>query len=123
MRKFGLLAVVVVLLVLLSRATTAQFDPGLKIYLYQNGVLVGEVFAPDRPAGATVYTEHWVLYKTYRYPGPLFVGELLVAPMPSLPNPVARLGAMAQNASPATERGAREEAVIRERRGAAPPRA
>lgn len=74
----------ILLTVLFSGVAFAQLDPSFKIHLYENGSLVGEVFVPDREKGQLAYTEHWVLYKHYQYPGPRFVGELLVAPIPSM---------------------------------------
>ena len=74
----------ILLVGLLSGRVLAQLDPGTRFHLYENGSLVGEVFVPDRETGRRDYTEHWVLYKNYQYPGPRFVGELLVAPIPSV---------------------------------------
>ena len=62
----------------------AQLDPSFKFNLYENGAHVGEAFVPERPLDAVAYTEHWILYKNYQYPGPRFIGALLIAPMPSM---------------------------------------
>jgi hypothetical protein len=61
----------------------AQLDPGLRTYLYENGIRVGEVYVPDRAAGATEYVEDWVLYPNYLYPGPQFIGALQIVPSSS----------------------------------------
>lgn len=84
MRKQKLIVGAILLTVVFSGVALAQLDPGIKIHLYENGSLVGEVFVPERGTGDLAYTEHWVLYKNYQYPGPRFVGELLVAPVPSV---------------------------------------
>jgi len=82
MTKNSLLILTAVLVVLASGAVWAQLDPGVKFNLYQNGQPVGEVFVPQRTTNVA-YTEHWILYGNYQYPGPRYVGELLVAPIPS----------------------------------------
>jgi hypothetical protein len=51
------------------------------IYLYENGIRTGEVYVPDRVDGQTQYTEHWVLYPNYLYPGPKFLGPMQVVPV------------------------------------------
>lgn len=75
MRKMTLLVTVVALLAA-AHFVGAQVDPGFKVYLYQDGVRVGEVFVePGRapvlePRQTTVYREYWVLYPGYQYAGP-----------------------------------------------------
>jgi hypothetical protein len=59
----------------------AQIDPGGRIYLYENGIRSGEVYVPDRVAGQTQYTEHWVPYPNYLHPGPKFLGPMQVVPV------------------------------------------
>ena len=61
----------------------AQLDPGGRIYLYENGVRVGEVYVPNRAPGQTQYIEDWVLYPNYLYPGPRFIGALQIVPAPT----------------------------------------
>jgi len=68
---------------LLPPAAKAQIDVGSRIYLYENGVRVGEVFVPDRAPGQTEYAEDWVLYPNYMYPGPRFIGALQIVPSPT----------------------------------------
>jgi len=82
MNKYSRVVLVAVLVALTAGLVSAQMDTGSKIGLFQNGQPVGEVFVPERATNAA-YTEHWVLYPNYQYPGPMFVGELLVAPIPS----------------------------------------
>ena len=37
----------------------AQLDPSTRsLEIWQGGEKVGEIYVPDRPAGATTYTEH-----------------------------------------------------------------
>ena len=69
----------IVLAGVLSHTAKAQIDP-IKIFLYENGVRVGEVYVPDRAAGQTTYVEDWVLYPNYLYPGPRFLGALQIVP-------------------------------------------
>src|SRR5215813_1200922 len=61
----------------------AQIDPSNRIYLFENGIRVGEVYVPERAEGQTEYVEHWVLYPNYLYPGPRFIGTLQIVPTPS----------------------------------------
>jgi hypothetical protein len=70
MRKMLMLTAGILLLAGLASAVTAQVDPGLRVYLYDRDLRVGEVFVPERAPGASHYEEHWVLYKNYEYPGP-----------------------------------------------------
>ena len=42
-----------------------QLDPGDKIIIRQNGIRVGEVYAPIRNPEDTHYIEHWVLYDNF----------------------------------------------------------
>jgi hypothetical protein len=60
------------LALLLARAAPpahAQIDPSTRsMEIWQAGEKVGEVYVPARPAGATTYPEHWVLFPTYVYP-------------------------------------------------------
>ena len=79
-----LIAGAVVMVLTVAGTALAQLDPGIKFHLFENGIPVGEVYVPERAPSATSYVEHWVLYPGYRYPGPNFVGELLVAPIPSV---------------------------------------
>ena len=48
----------------------AQLDPtgGRSLEIWQGGEKVGEIYVPVRPAGATTYAEHWVLFPGYVYP-------------------------------------------------------
>jgi hypothetical protein len=80
---FPAVMLALVLAGLLPQVAKAQLDPGLRIYLYENGVRVGEVYVPDRVAGQTQYVEDWVLYPNYLYPGPRFIGALQIVPSPS----------------------------------------
>jgi len=82
MTKYSRFVLVAVLVALTAGVVSAQMTPDTKIMLFENGQPVGEVFVPERATNAA-YTEHWVLYPNYQYPGPMFVGELLVAPIPS----------------------------------------
>lgn len=68
---------------ILTDAVKAQVDPGVRLYLYENGIRVGEIYAPDRTAGAIEYVEDWVLYPNYLYPGPQFIGALQIVPSPT----------------------------------------
>jgi hypothetical protein len=72
------------LVALFSGVGWAQIDPSTKHRLYENGTLVGEVFVTPRAPTDRRYTEHWILYPNYQYPGPRFVGELQVTPIPSV---------------------------------------
>jgi len=85
MLKFVVAAVLcaVVLMGVMSRVAKAQFDPEVKIYLYENGVRVGEIYVPDRAPEQTEYVEHWVLYPNYMYPGPQYIGTLDIVPSPT----------------------------------------
>ena len=78
------IVVAALLLTVSSGIARAQLDPGIKYHLYENGVFVGEIYVPEREPQSPSYTEHWVLYPNYQYPGPRFIGPLLVAPMPSM---------------------------------------
>lgn len=82
MTRSSIFILTAVLVALVSGAVWAQVDPGFKFNLYQNGTQVGEVFVPERDTNAA-YTEHWVLYGNYQYPGPRYVGELLLTPISS----------------------------------------
>ena len=66
-------------------AAKAQIGPDVKVYLYENGVRVGEIYVPDRAADQSQYLEHWVLYPNYMYPGPKFIGALEIVPSPTEP--------------------------------------
>ena len=69
---------------LLSQNARAQIDPQ-RIYFYENGIRVGEVYVPDRAPGQAEYLEHWVLYPNYLYPGPRFIGALQIVPSSEKP--------------------------------------
>ena len=79
------------LALMFSGLALAQLDPGFKnfFFLYENGARVGEVFVPERGIGQTSYKEHWVLYGNYQYPGLKYIGQLLIAPIPSSTTPYA----------------------------------
>lgn len=83
MRKLLLFVGVLVLLVGVSQSLSAQLDPGFRIYLIEEGVRVGEVFVPERAADAVTYEEHWVLYPSYKYPGPRNLRGLTIQADPS----------------------------------------
>jgi hypothetical protein len=84
MNRIQIVVAALLLTVAFGGSALAQLDPSIKFNLYENGSHVGEVFVPERAADALTYTEHWVLYKNYQYPGPRFIGALLIAPMPSM---------------------------------------
>ncbi len=66
MRALLVVAALLASLLSLSRSY-AQIDPGEYSYgVYQNSVLVGEIFREDIDTNS--YTEHWVLYPAYVYP-------------------------------------------------------
>lgn len=57
----------------------AQIDGGARSYgLYENGVLVGELYREDTDPSR--YTEHWVLYPGYVYPSERNGLALLIRP-------------------------------------------
>jgi hypothetical protein len=82
MRKAALLCAVVLLLTGV-RSPSAQLDPSTRIYLYEEGVRVGEVYVPPREEHQTTYEEHWVLYAKYRYPGPNYLRSLVIKAEPT----------------------------------------
>jgi hypothetical protein len=82
MRRLALICGLVVLAGWLGKMVFAQIDPGLKIYLLEDGVRVGEVYVPPRASTAIQYQEHWVLYNKYRYPGPSYLKGLVVQASP-----------------------------------------
>jgi hypothetical protein len=81
-RKYAFTALALAVLMggILPPPVRAQLDPDVRIYLYENGIRVGEVFVPERVEGQTQYVEHWVLYPNYMYPGPRYIGALQVVP-------------------------------------------
>lgn len=82
MKRCKLILAVLALLGVLASLGLAQLDPDIRsLFLYENGIRVGEIYVPDRAEGATHYLEHWVLYRNYVYPGPNFIGELLISPL------------------------------------------
>ena len=83
-QKMVWIAVILTLLVAFAGLAWSQLIPEVTVRLFEAGSLVGEVYVPDRAEGQTQYTEHWILYRNYQYPGPRYVGELLVAPIPSV---------------------------------------
>jgi hypothetical protein len=83
MNRKQVVVAALLLIVAFAGSAGAQLDPTIKYHLYENGSHVGEVFVPERAIDAVSYTEHWVLYKNYQYPGPRFIGALLIAPIPS----------------------------------------
>src|SRR5689334_4638991 len=83
MKNIKLILGVSLLAVAMVCVAFAQLDPGTRIYLYENGERVGEVYVPERDAGQATYVEHWVLYPNYRYPGPLFISALQIVPSPT----------------------------------------
>jgi len=77
------LALALITAAILAPTAKAQLDAGNRIYLYENGVRVGEVYVPYRAPGQTQYVEDWVLYPNYMYPGPRFIGTLQIVPSPT----------------------------------------
>ena len=77
---FAAMMFAIVLAGVLSHVAEAQLDPGVKYYVYENGVRVAEIHVIDRPPDATQYVEDWVLYPNYLYPGPRFIGALQIIP-------------------------------------------
>jgi hypothetical protein len=77
------LMLALVLTGLMPHAAKAQVNPGLRYYLYENGIRAGEIYFPDRAPSQTNYVEDWVLYPNYLYPGPQFIGPLQIVPTPS----------------------------------------
>lgn len=71
-------------LLFLALAAFGQLDPGdgkgHTFDLYESGNKVGEVFVPYRPAGATHYVEHWVMFPNYVYPSPKSLATLDIVP-------------------------------------------
>lgn len=80
---FAALAIALMIAAVLPPTAKAQIDGGNRIYLYENGVRVGEIYVPDRVEGQTEYVEHWVLYPKYLYPGPQFIGALQIVASPT----------------------------------------
>ena len=60
----------------------AQVDSGYKVFLYEDGVLVGEVFV-EPGASLEEYTEHWVLNAKYKYLGPRYLRALTIKADPT----------------------------------------
>jgi hypothetical protein len=58
-----------------------QVDPGW-FQIFQNGVLVGEIYVPSRTADTPQYAEHWILYPNYVYPSPANGVKDEVVPFP-----------------------------------------
>jgi hypothetical protein len=85
MMKFLLPAAMLTLALagIFTHGAKAQVDPGTRLYLYENGVRVGEIYVPERAAGAIEYVEDWVLYPNYLYPGPQFIGALQIVSSPT----------------------------------------
>jgi len=88
MRRTTLLLTVLAL-VAGAALTRAQVDPSGRIYLYQEGNRVGEVFVEEGRVPLTTlddrteYREHWVLYPKYRYVGPNYLRGLVIKAEPS----------------------------------------
>jgi hypothetical protein len=83
MNKRQFLIAAAVFVFLTAFTVNAQVDSGNRLYLYENDVRVGEVYVPLYVPGQTSYTQHWVLYPGYLYPGPKFIGALQVIPSPT----------------------------------------
>lgn len=60
---------VVATVVLSAAPASAQLDPG-NFDIRQGGVLVGQIFVPERGAAAQHYVEHWVVSAAYVFPSP-----------------------------------------------------
>lgn len=62
-----------------ASSVRAQIDGGARSYgLYENGVLVGELYREDTDPAR--YAEHWVLYPGYVYPSERNGVALLIRP-------------------------------------------
>jgi hypothetical protein len=75
----------VVVLAAFTAMLFAQVPPDVKIRLFESGNEVGLVYRASGPEDATVYTEHWILYPTYVYPGPRSLATLKLTPESSTP--------------------------------------
>lgn len=84
MNKSKSLLCALLLSVVCGSAGYAQLDPTIRILIFQNGRVHGEVFVPERAPEELAYLEHWVIYPDFQYPGPGFIGALMLTPVPSM---------------------------------------
>ena len=80
MKRAAALALILACLGALTMAF-AQIQPD-QYALYEDGVLAGEIYVPDRAPGQSLYAEHWILYPNYVYPSKANGIKLEIVPAP-----------------------------------------